>query len=91
VIDEAASVGFLAAPGIIAAILQVFRPFIVGRLSSDWLPPLALVLGVGYGLLAWQSGLMDASNIVVAGMLGIVVGLAASGAIEVQRHYRDRS
>lgn len=85
--DGAATLGILAGPAAVAGLIAVFRPMIERWLSTDAIPPIALLLGIGYTLLAWGAGVVEASNGLVAALLGISVGLAAAGAREVTRHY----
>lgn len=87
--DYMTAIGIAAAPAIVASVVAVFRPLLLRYLNSDVIPPLAMVLGVGYTLLAWQGGVVDAENAIVAVLLGVTVGLGAAGAREVANHYRQ--
>jgi len=84
------ALGIVAAPAIVASVVAVFRPLLLRVLTSDAIPPIALLLGVGYTVLAWQAGVIDAGNALVAVLLGVTVGLGASGAREVANHYRGQ-
>lgn len=88
--DVTAAIGIAAAPAIVAAVVSVFRPLLLRYLSNDAIPPIAMALGVGYTVLAWQGGVIDAENVIVAGLLGVPVGLGAAGAREVTNHYRGQ-
>jgi len=88
--DVTAAIGIAAAPAIVAAVVSVFRPLLARVLSNDAIPPVAMVLGVGYTVLAWQGGVIDADNGIVAGLLGLTVGLGAAGTREITNHYRGQ-
>ena len=79
--DTTAAIGAVAAPGVISGILVVINWAALDRIQvvADVKRIAALVLGVGYALLAWQGGILEAENGIVAGLLGITFGLAAMG------------
>lgn len=88
-VETEAAIGIAAAPGVVALVVAVFRPLITRWLPSDALPPIALALGVGYTMLAWYGGVIEAANIIVALLLGVTVGVGASGAREILKNYRE--
>ena len=89
--DMTTAIGIAAAPAIVASVVAVFRPLLLRYVTSDAIPPIALALGVGYTVLAWQGGAIEAGNGVVAALLGVTVGLGAAGAREVTNHYRGNN
>lgn len=88
--DTQTAIGIMAAPAIVAAVVGVFKPLLTRWLTADAIPPIALLLGIGYVVLAWAGGVIEAANVVVAILLGVTVGIAASGAREVFRQYRPQ-
>ncbi len=85
------AIGIAAAPGIVAAVIGILKPILTRWLPTDVLPPIALLVGVGYVLLAWQGGVIAADNAIVAVLLGLTVGVGAAGTREVFRQYRPES
>jgi hypothetical protein len=71
----------LAGIPVIVGLIQVAKPFIT---DTRLLPPIALVLGVAVnvGIAAATAG-----NIGLSVLIGIVVGLAASGLYSQSRQY----
>lgn len=81
--DTEAAIGILAAPGLIAGLLGIIKWGVIERVSwlgfADVKRAIAVALGVCYGVVANASGLIEADNAIIAGMLGITLGLAAIG------------
>jgi len=81
--DTQAAIGVLAAPGIISGLLGVIKWAGVEKTRLGGLADVkraaAILLGVGYGLAADAAGVIEADNAVIAGLLGITLGLAAMG------------
>ncbi len=79
--DAQTAIGLVAAPAIISGVLGIINWAAFDRISTvaDVKRMTALALGVGYGLLTWQAGLLEADNAVVAGLLGLTAGLGALG------------
>lgn len=90
--DIDAAIGIGAASGIVAALLGVVKP-LLGRIGVpvEAFPALAVLLGVGWVLASWRGGVVEADNLIVAVLLGIVVGLSAVGARETFRTARPQS
>jgi hypothetical protein len=87
-LETTAAAGTLAGSGIVFGILVVIKPYLMRWLSPDAIPIAAVALGVGWAMLAWRGGLLEAQNVIAAIFMGVTVGLAASGLHGVQRHYR---
>lgn len=70
----------LAAVPVIVALVQVFKAFVSDQ--RFW-PLIAIVIGI-----AWNVAVaaITQQHVAVAGMTGIVVGLAASGLYSVGKH-----
>ena len=67
----------LAAVPIIAALLQVVKSAMPAERFNGWFPAIALVLGVGWNVLASLS--LEDGVTASAALMGVVIGLAASG------------
>jgi hypothetical protein len=85
-----AAIGLAAAPGIIAAVVQVLKPLLIRMMPADLIPVVAVLLGIVYCLLLWEAGVLEADNAIVAGLLGLVTGLGATGAYEVVHQSRQK-
>jgi hypothetical protein len=85
--DITAAIGLVAAPGIVAGIIAAFKPLIVRYSTKDLIPPLSIALGALYCAVAWKAGVIPADNGLIAVLLGITVGLSASGAYETYDRY----
>ncbi len=79
--DVQMAIGLAAAPAIISGVLGIINWAAFDRISAvaDVKRTTALALGIGYGLLTWHAGLLEADNAVVAGLLGLTAGLGALG------------
>jgi hypothetical protein len=88
-IETVGAIGLAALPGIVAGLIAVVRPLIEKRLTSDVLPPLAVVAGVGAAFLAEAGGALDYGNPAALVLVGINIGLAAVGLNSIQSHYRS--
>ncbi len=87
-IDTETAIGIVAAPGIVAAVIGILKPLLLRWLPSDAIPAIALLLSIGYVLLAWQAEVIEAENAFVAVLLGVTVGVGAVGARETLRQVR---
>ena len=70
-IDTETAIGIVAAPGIVAAVIGILKPLLLRWLPSDAIPAIALLLSIGYVLLAWQAEVIEAENAFVAVLLGV--------------------
>lgn len=81
--DTELLVGLAAAP-IIAALLQIVKPFLR---DQRWWPVVALALGISWNVLANVDSKEFGWSTAV--LLGIVVGLAASGLYSTAKTFRE--
>jgi hypothetical protein len=89
-LDDVLVTGLAAAP-IIAALLQVIKPFVP---DSRWWPLIAIAMGVAWSL-AVNAALPDAAvsdvGWIAAGLRGVVTGMAASGIYSATKNLRERA
>ena len=86
--DGQAAVGFAAAPAIVWGVLEALKFLIDRFLVPDAKRLVAIGLGVGYSLAAWSGGILEADNAMVAGLMGITIGLGAMGFNEITGRVR---
>ena len=82
------AIGLAALPAIVAGLIGAFRSPIERYLTSDVIPPLAILLGVGVAFAAQQGGAIEYANLAAIVLVGVNVGLAAIGTFALQSHYR---
>lgn len=89
-IETSDAIGIAAAPVLVASVVQwILKPLLGKWLGGDRTLGVVGLLGVGYVLLAWYGDVIQAENAVVAVLLGLTVGVAASAAYERFRTQGD--
>jgi hypothetical protein len=92
-IEENAAIGLAALPWIVSGVIGALKPLLQrllpGGLAGDVTPALALLLGGATVSIGAAGGVVDADNPFVVLLLGVNVGLAAIGAREATRQYRE--